>query len=59
MTQSEAFLKAMLLDLESKGVSVLEVRMLIDLVDDAFNKYQVEKDLTFEGQKMFKYLIKK
>ena len=58
MSNPEAFLQAFLLTLVDHGQSSISLTLLLDKIDDAFHKYEVEKDLDVNGKKLYYELNK-
>lgn len=56
---SEAFLKAYFQVLENHGLDQVSIVLIQQKIEDAFHKYEVEKDLDAEGKKLYYDLIKK
>lgn len=56
---SEAFLKSYFQVLENHGISQVSITLILQKIEDAFHKYEVEKDLDAEGKKLYHELIKK
>lgn len=58
MNNPEAFLKAYLTNLMEHGHGAISMVTLMDKIEDAFHKNEVEKDLDANGKKLYYDLVK-